>query len=90
MVLSVLLAFWVSSVGAAEAEISQRPEGVSTDSSKSSDDHATASPAKKKSKGKKPREKEAEGTQAPNRFEAETFIKSRYEYNGQSLEVDTE
>ncbi|MFZ9595999.1 MAG: hypothetical protein ACO3A2_07975 [Bdellovibrionia bacterium] len=36
------------------------------------------------------REKEAEGTHAPNRFDSDTFIKSRYEYNGQSLEVDTD
>jgi hypothetical protein len=47
-------------------------------------------PVKKKSKGRMPREKEAEGTQAPNRFDPDTFIKSRYELNGQSLEVDTE
>jgi len=55
-----------------------------------SSESKSARPAKKKSKGRKPREKEAEGTQAPNRFDADTFIKSRYEVNGQSLEVDTE
>ena len=41
-------------------------------------------------KGRVPREKEAEGTQAPNRFDTDTIIKSKYELNGQSLEVDTE
>ena len=41
-----------------------------------------------RAKGKRVREKEAEGTQAPNRFEADTVIKSKYELNGQSLEVD--
>ena len=37
-----------------------------------------------------PREREAEGTQAPNRFDQDLIIKSRYELNGQSLEVDTD
>ncbi len=35
-------------------------------------------------------EKEAEGTQAPNRFDQDTIIKSRYELDGQNLEVDTD
>jgi hypothetical protein len=35
-------------------------------------------------------EKDAEGTLAPNRFDQDLIIKSRYEVNGQSLEVDTE
>ena len=33
-------------------------------------------------------EKEAEGTEALNRFAGEPIPKSRYELNGQSLEVD--
>lgn len=45
---------------------------------------------KKKVKGRVRREKEAEGTQAPNRFESDITIKSRYQYGGQSLEVDTD
>lgn len=32
--------------------------------------------------------KDAEGTTAPNRFEAETVIKSRYSLEGKKLEVD--
>lgn len=46
--------------------------------------------AHSKSKSRKPKEREAEGTQAPNRFEQDLIIKSRYEHNGQSLEVDTD
>jgi hypothetical protein len=42
----------------------------------------------KKSKGRVPREKEAEGTQAPNRFNSDNSIKSKYELNGEVLEVD--
>ncbi len=34
------------------------------------------------------REKEAEGSQAPNRFEADSVIKSRYQLDGEPLEVD--
>lgn len=40
------------------------------------------------SKGKRIREKEAEGSQAPNRFDGDPVIKSKYELNGQPLEVD--
>lgn len=43
---------------------------------------------KKTSKGKRVREKEAEGTEAPDRFEADTVIKSKYRLNGEPLEVD--
>lgn len=41
-----------------------------------------------KAKGKNAREKETEGTQALNRFETDTIIKSRYHLDGQPLEVD--
>ena len=44
----------------------------------------------KKVKGRLPREKEAEGSQAPNRFDTDIVIKSKYDLNGQSLEVDTD
>lgn len=48
-----------------------------------------ASPvSKKRAKGKRTREKETEGSQAPNRFEAGTVLKSRYELDGRPLEVD--
>lgn len=35
-----------------------------------------------------PHEKETEGTEALDRFEAETVLKSKYQVEGQSLEVD--
>ena len=41
-------------------------------------------------KKKQTRVREAEGTRALNRFESEIIIKSRYELNGQPLEVDTD
>ncbi len=39
-------------------------------------------------KVKRVREKEADGSQAPNRFTGDPVIRSRYQLNGQSLEVD--
>ncbi len=42
-----------------------------------------------KKKGRRTREiKEAEGTEALGRFEADTVIKSKYEHGGKPLEVD--
>ena len=34
------------------------------------------------------REKEAEGSKAPNRFQTDTVLKSKYTLDGQPLEVD--
>ncbi|MBI3535023.1 MAG: hypothetical protein HY072_06010 [Deltaproteobacteria bacterium] len=51
---------------------------------------ASVTTVTKKKKGKRIREKEAEGSQAPERFEADTTVKSKYHYNGQPLEVDTD
>lgn len=46
-------------------------------------------PAKPQKKGRRSGEKaEAEGTEALDRFEADTVIKSKYLLNGESLEVD--
>jgi hypothetical protein len=42
----------------------------------------------KKAKGNRVREKETEGTEAPDRFEADTVIKSQYKLDGKPLEVD--
>jgi len=39
-------------------------------------------------KSKVTREKETEGTEAADRFEADTVIKSKYHLDGQQLEVD--
>jgi hypothetical protein len=53
-------------------------------------DMPTAAPPPKKSvkRGKRAGEKETEGSQAPNRFEADPIIKSKYRLDGQPLEVD--
>lgn len=38
--------------------------------------------------GQRNREKDADGTEAPDRFEANTVIKSQYKLHGEPLEVD--
>ncbi len=43
---------------------------------------------KKSPKGKRSREKDTEGSEAPERFEADTVIKSKYSLHGEPLEVD--
>lgn len=43
---------------------------------------------KERKKGDRGGDKEAEGTQAADRFEANTVIKSQYRLNGETLEVD--
>ena len=50
----------------------------------------TSTPVEKKTMkgGKRRSEKDAEGTEAADRFEADTVIKSKYKLDGQSLEVD--
>lgn len=62
------------------------------DSVKGPSDGASPSRLKKGAKvgkkGNKVREKDAEGTQAADRFEAHTVIKSRYTLDGETLEVD--
>jgi hypothetical protein len=47
-------------------------------------------PARRKpsKKGPRLRERETEGTEAADRFEADTVIKSKYQLNGEQLEVD--
>jgi hypothetical protein len=69
--------------GHAEDEISQRNSAASASPD-------TQQPVQKKpqvkSKGSVPREKEAEGTQAPKRFDTDIIIKSKYG----GLEVDTD
>jgi hypothetical protein len=49
---------------------------------------APAKPAVKKKGTKRASEKETEGTEAADRFQADTVIKSQYRVNGQQLEVD--
>lgn len=47
-----------------------------------------ASSKARSAKGKRSREKEIEGTEARDRFQADTVIKSKYQLNGDQLEVD--
>jgi hypothetical protein len=49
---------------------------------------ADSDSSKKTGGGKRTREKEAEGTEARDRFKADTVIKSKYKLDGQPLEVD--
>jgi hypothetical protein len=51
-------------------------------------DSAPKAPKSRKTKGKRPREKEIEGTEARDRFQADTVLKSKYQLNGEQLEVD--
>ena len=48
----------------------------------------TKTKTKTKTKGRREREKDTDGTEAPDRFEADTVIKSGYKRDGQPLEVD--
>jgi hypothetical protein len=75
-----------SETGAAPSTeaIAITPEAPSLDPAEST------SKKTKRSKGKVAREKEAEGTQAPKRFDTDIIIKSKYQLNGQALEVDTD
>ena len=75
--------------GFQDASDSRRLEGALSDDLNERDSDSQSISSKKKKK-RIPRERDAEGTQAPNRFENEMIIKSRYELNGQPLEVDTD
>ena len=48
----------------------------------------TPAPSKKTRRNLIPAQKDAEGTEAPNRFHADTVIKSTYKLEGKTLEVD--
>jgi hypothetical protein len=56
-------------------------DGDSSDSVPSTTSHSKSKKAVKS-------EKETDGTTAPNRFEADTVIKSQYKHEGEQLEVD--
>ncbi len=45
-------------------------------------------PVKSVKRGKRREQKETEGSEAPDRFEADTILKSQYHDRGQPLEVD--
>ena len=58
-----------------------------SDSSAAAPKEDTPAPPKKKGT-KRASEKETEGTEAADRFQADTVLKSKYRVNGQQLEVD--
>jgi hypothetical protein len=58
-----------------------------SDSSAAAPKEDTPAPPKKKGT-QRAREKETEGTEAADRFQADTVLKSKYRVNGQQLEVD--
>ena len=70
------------------AQDSLSVEALSPDDQNTEDLESQKLPARKSRRIS--REREAEGTRAPNRFDNEILIKSRYELNGQPLEVDTD
>ena len=70
---------------------SQAPSGIESSAQTSAPSPSdTTVKSERKPKGKVHREKEVEGTQAPHRFESDAIFKSKYELNGQPLEVDTD
>jgi hypothetical protein len=71
------VALLVTLTAAAQAEPQAEPSGVVTERK-----------AQPKKKGPRLRERETEGTEAADRFEADTVIKSKYQLNGEQLEVD--
>jgi len=71
----------------AQAQASPAPQvsGASVESDGSSDSsESEGSGNRARRKGGK----QAEGSQAPNKFEADPVLKSRYQVEGRSLEVD--
>ena len=92
-VFAVVLELWIaaclSQLAWAESD-HPTPPPHETSQTHAPSERSEASNSSKNHKKRKPREREAEGTQAPNRFDQDLIIKSRYELNGQSLEVDTD
>lgn len=65
------------------------PQQANEQASDQANDQAVVKkPVKKAKGGKGTREKDTDGTEAPDRFKADTVIKSQYKLNGQPLEVD--
>jgi hypothetical protein len=79
--LSLLLLLSPPSIGTCQAE-----EGVRSPVPAASPGKRARSQSRKK--GPRLRERETEGTEAADRFEADTVIKSKYQLNGEQLEVD--
>ncbi len=73
---------------APETPTAQAPAPSEPDSSPENSGAPAPKAAVKKRSRQGTREKEAEGTEAPNRFEGDNVIKSQYQRGGQPLEVD--
>ncbi len=91
--IGVFLSF--HSVGATEEPIpaagdSVASSGVGDAGAASGASTALLETKRKKSKGRVSREKDTEGTQAPNHFDKDILFKSKYELDGKPLEVDTD
>ena len=89
---------WVSQpvVGAQEAvpppaegpTAASGAEPVEAAADEGSDGGDSDAPVPAERKVRRVREKEADGSQAPNRFSGDPVIRSRYKVNSQALEVD--
>ena len=76
--IAVASLFWVCGIAQCDEEVT----------SESPPSQVVKKNAKVKAKGNATREKETEGTEAPDRFEADTVIKSQYKLDNKPLEVD--
>lgn len=85
-----LLLLLASVASAEEGEVVPPPPAVTapTAPNVSASDSTVVPKTKKKTKAPRFEQKENEGTQAKNRFEADSILKSEYRINGQQLEVD--
>ena len=82
------LAFAVQAGAEESAPGGASATGSGSERQVSSSNSASSSSKKKKGKRARGEAKEAEGTEAPNRFEGDPIIKSKYQLNGEPLEVD--
>lgn len=81
---------FVPVLASAEGIEAPAQEGEPANGSAKTRKHHSRSSHDQTKKGRTRREKDAEGTQAPNRFDADINTKSKYRYGGQPLEVDTD
>ena len=71
----------------ASAALAETPPTAVTPNAATPSPRPTATP---RAKRENRTQKDAEGSTAPDRFEAETVIRSRYTLDGKTLEVDTD
>jgi hypothetical protein len=77
-----------SLVFAEEGDSVSEAQSTEKANDQANDQAVVKKPVKKAKGGKGTREKDTDGTEAPDRFKADTVIKSQYKLNGQPLEVD--